>query len=649
MKYTIELSQFHLVVSKVSESRKNIQHGSILLVIAILVFIVLIFRYGIIPGYQELQSDFPNYYTASKMFADNDNLQSIYDNRMFKIRAVKYGIPNQIVSFVPHSPPTMILYQPVVYYEPITAKRVWIAANIVFLALSVFILSRTFRIPVYLCIALTLSLTIPIANNFLFGQAYIFILMLTSFGLYLWKAKRFFLSGLLIGIGASVKPFGLFFIIPAILHKRWLFLPGILVGFAIPMLIVYEINPEIFYPYMKWVLPATLHGEIQNPYVWDFRSYTVILRNLFIYDPARNPDPLIHSPFHFVFWRTLAALLILHFFAVIQLRSKNSGSITEIDSVSTILIASLLIAPVTSSYQYVLLLPAILVLTRHFNRYWFAIILNMHVFFIFSVIVKIPFIELIYMIFLMAMCYRAMLSTESQTQARKLAVSTIPIIILAFICGFLLTDRYKTHDNAEYVSDIQISGFPDELTISGENIIFTEMHGGNYAVNLNNRIFALDDTDMFRPRLMHEDDPSPFFCLSVNNIARKSKTVAIAFDDDEYWFEDLKPPTIVRSPYHKGHFRLYNQSRSSSLPGQFDTGYIDIYLFLRYTSGSVRLTHHPARDYSPAFYTDPDTGKEYVYFISERGGGLNDGRIYRIDITNIINDYWKQVEELSSR
>ena len=434
---------------------------------------------------------------------------------------------------------------------------------------------------------------------------------MTSLGLYLWRSDKQLLSGIVIGAATSFKPFPGFLIIPALLSKKWKIIAGMIIGFTIPHILVLLISPEIYQPYIDHVLPATLSGDIQNPYHMAFRSYSVILKNLFIADPARNPTPLFHSEYLFTFLKIMITLLIIHLFSFIHVQSEKAAKLNSVNTVAFFLVASLLIAPISSSYQYVLLIPAMLALVKKLGKYKIPGVINLHTFYIFSVIRPVPFIELGYMAVFSIACFFSSVKSQREILFKRTLVWVLPILLLALVGAGLLTSTGNHFDDAEYVAEIKTTGFPGELKIEGDNIFFTEILDGNYVINFNNNIIRLRGYDLFEPEIRYNNDGEPeLTCTAYGN------------GEERIHIYSLKTNQFISS----AGVSIFEPTELNYLDNKEKN---DIYY------EGKKLTSHPARDYSPAVKSEtlPDgTIANYIYFISERGGGLNDGKFYRIRI-----------------
>lgn len=700
---------------------KLVNHRDFILAAIIVLFIIYLALF-LLSDISKDKSDFANYYTASSMFSDGKDLSNIYDNRHLKRQANEYGIENTIVSYVPHTPPTLILYAPVTLLKPDAAKSLWSVLNLLFLIGSIYLFHRTYNIRFHIVLILGLSFVTPVFNNFLLGQAYLFILFMVSLGLYLWHKNRHLAAGILIGLASSVKPFPLFMIIPAIISRRWKIVYGIIIGLIIPHLYIYSISPEIYEPYLNLVLPATLSGEIQNPFHHGFRSYTVLLRNLFIHDPFRNPEPFFNSPFLFGFLRMFISFMLIALFSFTSSAMKNDKRVNDVDCASLFLMASLLVAPVTSSYQYVLLIPSFLVISRLLNLYVLFMCFNFCIFFKQIFMFRRLYVELIYMIFAFTVFLCLFKGFRHSINRKYSGFTVIAILFISLIIPYSLSRDYQVNDKIEPATEITTKGFPDELRTSKGIIYFTQIVNGHYDLNLwiYGRQFL---NDKFMPCLRYKewDNKLVYFSSDIKSQSIKimrgnqmimdnefdlekfqdigyivnldyfyqetSSVLAVsALTDDEYKThiqissngtlderilndvyatrikssgniyclekgdehcsikrfditdDDAHFETLYRSANHIRDFDVSTREELISFTVVADHGNTDIFLLTLNTEKLDRITYHPSRDYSPAFYVKYPGNPyfhEFLYFISERGGGLNDGRFYRIYVTDL--------------
>src|ERR1700733_12245555 len=93
-------------------------------------------------GWLEVQSDFPNYYTAAVLTRHHMPLQRFYDWRWFQRQMNYTGTERQLGGYIPQTPLTMVPLLPLSGLAPQAAKQVWLAFNLILLGGSVALFSR---------------------------------------------------------------------------------------------------------------------------------------------------------------------------------------------------------------------------------------------------------------------------------------------------------------------------------------------------------------------------------------------------------------------------------------------------------------------------------------------------------------------------
>jgi hypothetical protein len=97
--------------------------------IAIAVLGVFIVWKGIIPALTTVDTDFPNYYTSSRLLLEGKDMSRLYDDQWFQEQINAYGIEQQ-GKFAPFPPVTAVLMIPLALLPPLVALRVWTVCNI---------------------------------------------------------------------------------------------------------------------------------------------------------------------------------------------------------------------------------------------------------------------------------------------------------------------------------------------------------------------------------------------------------------------------------------------------------------------------------------------------------------------------------------
>ncbi len=83
-----------------------------------------------------MHSDFANYYVSAKMVLEKDSLDRLYDNEWFQQKIVTHGI-NTLGKFAPFPPVTAWMMLPLANFNPITAQRIFLSINLIFLIVCI--------------------------------------------------------------------------------------------------------------------------------------------------------------------------------------------------------------------------------------------------------------------------------------------------------------------------------------------------------------------------------------------------------------------------------------------------------------------------------------------------------------------------------
>src|SRR5579871_6778466 len=119
-------------------------------------------------GWTHVETDFPNYYTAAVLARQHAPLRKFYDWTWFQRQMNYAGWERQMGGYIPHSPLTMLPILPLSRLEPMTAKRVWISANVLFLFGAIALLANFSSIPASALTLLAMAGYSALSLNFIF-------------------------------------------------------------------------------------------------------------------------------------------------------------------------------------------------------------------------------------------------------------------------------------------------------------------------------------------------------------------------------------------------------------------------------------------------------------------------------------------------
>jgi hypothetical protein len=334
--------------------------------ISILVLIIAVgitIRYGILPAWDKINSDFPNYYTASRLVTEGKDISKIYNDAWFAQQIKNYGI-DEPGKFSPFPPPTIFVLVPFASFDSITAKRLFIILNIILLLGTAYIFKKISTLNYINCLNIILISGAGVINNFLLGQMYLLLLFSIALG-YFYLNRNDIKTGVLWGMGAAIKYFPIIYIPILLIKKQWKGLLSLIITIIIINLITLVITGyDIYREFINSVLFNHINGELssQSKYAVQFQSWNSLLRNLFIEDPIENKMPLFNSPGTFIAARVLIYLIFIGATVYIVYRIRHGKNFLAFATIILTLLA-LVLSPASATYHLLLLsFPLILLL-----------------------------------------------------------------------------------------------------------------------------------------------------------------------------------------------------------------------------------------------------------------------------------------------
>jgi hypothetical protein len=324
--------------------------------LALIFFLARAFR----TGWTQLNTDFPNYYTAAVLVRQGQPLHNYYDWTWFQRQMNYAGIEHQLGNYNPHTPLTMLPLLGLSGLAPLRAKRVWLLCNLGFLAMTVWLLSRLTRFPVEQVWLLAFCGYFSLRTNFLYGQYYVFLLFLLTLSFYCLHRGNHTLSGLVAGLAFGLKLYGGPFLLYFIVKRNWKAVFGMLSATAVMGAIAVALFGwhDIAY-YATQIFPRSLESGAIDPYNPGVPTFSTMLRHFLLREPELNPRPLWQAPWMFFFLRTFIAIAVIVFLSLgVALRPT-----TEHRDFAWFVIAIVLLSTNAASYTFILLLlPLVLLL-----------------------------------------------------------------------------------------------------------------------------------------------------------------------------------------------------------------------------------------------------------------------------------------------
>ena len=250
-----------------------------------------------LPAWRNLNSDFPNYYLAAALYHRRIPLDRIYEWTWFQRQNDHLGVRDGLVSFAPNPPALILSLAPFTTLPPLAAKRAWLVLNLVFLAVSLWMLGRVTSLNWRRLGLISLLCVLPLHIDFLFGRHYVLILLFICGAYYPSCLDRRRTSGVMLGAAAALKLFPALFVILFVWKRNWRAVSGmVLGGIAFAAVSLFMFGIEVHRVFLYEVLSQASRGDWLGPYVLSQNSFITLWSHLFLIEPEVNPSPLINSP-----------------------------------------------------------------------------------------------------------------------------------------------------------------------------------------------------------------------------------------------------------------------------------------------------------------------------------------------------------------
>jgi hypothetical protein len=330
---------------------------------ALLLFVALtlvLAARGIVPALSKVDTDFPNYFTAAKIVADGGNTDRLYDNGWFQDQMRRYQIGKASEGeFKPFPPPTALLLVPLTRLKPLDALRVVTGVSVLCLICSIILLAKILSWSSVDSTVFVLLSGYAVLGALRLGQPYILVSSSCILGYYARLKSRPSLAGMCFGLLTPIKYFPIVILVYFAFRKEW----KVVLGGAAAILMVTAVSVgilgwKIHEDFLSSVLGNHLIAklDLQDPFTASYQSFDSLFRRLFIYDATLNPHPLYALPRlqGIAVSITKASILLAAIGTLVNLARRGGDSATG-PSIGILGVVTLLLAPATAAYHFVLL------------------------------------------------------------------------------------------------------------------------------------------------------------------------------------------------------------------------------------------------------------------------------------------------------
>ncbi len=327
-----------------------------------LAFLACLFlRKGLLPGWHTLNTDFPELLSCREVLREGYILDRIYDWVWLQRIKDHWGIDQSLVGFAGLTPFSALPVLPIAGLAALTAKRIWLVANLFFLVGTMEALYRVTSLGRRRIWILSLLAVIPLRSSFLLGQMHILVLFLLALAYFSHRRKKATVCGVCVALAGALKVYPLLFLCYFAWKRKWREAFSV-VGATIAILGIGYLwfGGHVMHIYLMQILPRSMQGEVIDPYSPRAASAAAFFHRLFLFEPDLNPAPVWNRPVLYSIFYPLsqAALLLLMFLSIRPVSDQD----TEKLEWAAFLVLLLVLSPVPSSYHFVaLILPAVLV------------------------------------------------------------------------------------------------------------------------------------------------------------------------------------------------------------------------------------------------------------------------------------------------
>ncbi|MDI9255838.1 glycosyltransferase family 87 protein [Flavobacterium sedimenticola] len=314
--------------------------------------LLLLCGYFVFRAIQFPAHDFANYYFGGKFLAEGHFNADIYFPYEFNKAIFDAGHSGIFVSYAPNTPFLAVFFLLFSFFSLAVAKCIFNGISVVLLVFSCYRLSSYYKIDPKYLILLPLVFLVPIKNNLLFGQVYFLIFFLLAEGWLAYEKRQWRWVGLFWSLAIVIKVFPVLLIALLVFRRQWKPLLY-LVGFSLLFLgtSILFTGMDIWFFYLKEVLPKASNGEIATGFVDNYQSVFMFLKRCLVLDNIENPEPFFNYPglFSATIMAFKISILVIGYFV------SRRVSITPF-GFSYWILAMIILSPYGSTYSLILLL-----------------------------------------------------------------------------------------------------------------------------------------------------------------------------------------------------------------------------------------------------------------------------------------------------
>ena len=333
---------------------KNFIQGNIFFAFCLISLLLFIIFFGTRAGFRNANSDFPNYYVSAKMLL-NGTLDNAYKINEFNVEIKKLN-PNAQGLFVMYPPATSIIMLPLLSYNLLEAKKIWVIISSIFIALILYLLIYSLGINKWHSFFIIAGAGFNLVNDLMLGQVYIFTVLFTTIAIILILRNKQITPGILLGVIASLKLFPLLFV-PFFIFKKKYKLAFTLLGsfFMMNLCVFFLCGEDVFNSFFEAFKINYFQNKVAGitPISIQYQSLEAF-KNIVIFSNSFSDFTKQSVLFISKIWAPFWAIIL----GTILILKRNSKHFLEI-SLSCILLFLLITEVGSASYHMLLIIPVL--------------------------------------------------------------------------------------------------------------------------------------------------------------------------------------------------------------------------------------------------------------------------------------------------
>ena len=317
-------------------------------------------------AWRTLNTDFPNYYTAARLVHEGYDTSRMYEWTWIEREKDHRAVDIRVLGLLPITPFSTLVIWPLSGLSPLTAKHIWILVNLAFL-IPIGWMLRSMTALSSRRIALVLFLSFPLHRNLLYGQFYVFLLLLIAAACFCYLRGHRGLAGGLVAIAAACKVFPIILFVFFLQRRDWrALIAGVVTGASAVAVSIAVFGLNAHRTWLMEILPWVTHGEGLGTYV-PAASISSILHCLFLSEPQWSPRPWHNSVVCYALLEPALQMLALAP-AILLIRRGDQNKERILLEWSALLTACLAISTIPASYNFVLMAFPVCVLSASLLR-----------------------------------------------------------------------------------------------------------------------------------------------------------------------------------------------------------------------------------------------------------------------------------------